>query len=130
MHFHCFLDTYTLSFFLLLKAMPCLMIAFFSSCIHKYHLCMLEEKKDTRTKNKEWEQIGCSKEDRKPKKYFCYYNSQSASAAVLSFKLPTTTTYYSYFTREIEHKIEVLSPATAILRILLEKTQVWLKVKI
>lgn len=94
-------------FFLLLKAMPCLMIAFFSSCIHKYHLCMLEEKKDTRTKNKEWEQIGCSKEDRKPKKYFCYYNSQSASAAVLSFKLPTTTTYYSYFTREIEHKIEV-----------------------
>merc|ERR1712173_381671 len=37
--------------FLLLKAMPCLMIAFFSSCIHNYQLLMLEEKKkDTRTK--------------------------------------------------------------------------------
>jgi hypothetical protein len=47
------------------------------------------------------------------KKYFCYYNSQSASAAVLSFKLSTTTTYNNYFTRKIEHKSEVLSTATA-----------------
>ena len=92
------------------------MIAFFSSCIHNYHLCMPEENKryqDEKTK-KESRQAA-QKEDIKQKKlYFCYYNSQSASAAVLSFKLPTTTTYYSYyFTREIEHKSEVLSTATA-----------------
>ena len=83
---------------------------------------MLEEKKDAKTKKyKNRVQIGSSATQKKietSKKYFRYYNSQSASAAVLSFKFPTTT-YYSYFTREIKHKIEVLSPATAILRIIL-----------
>jgi hypothetical protein len=40
-------------------------------------------------------QIGSSATQKKietSKKYFRYYNSQSASAAVLSFKFPTTTT--------------------------------------
>merc|ERR1712223_2356784 len=81
---------------------------------------MLEEKKDAKTKKKYKNrvQIGSSATQKKienSKKYFRYYNSQSASAAVLSFKLPTTTTtYYSYyFTREIQHKSEVLSTATA-----------------
>jgi len=42
-NFFCFLDLYTK--FLLLKAMPCLMIAFSLLAFTNYHLCMLEEKK-------------------------------------------------------------------------------------
>lgn len=93
MHFHCFFR-YLYTKFLLLKAMPCLMIAFFSSCIHNYHLLMLEEKKkDTRTKKQRMRADRLLKKKiENQKKYFCYYNSQSASAAVLSFKFPTTTT--------------------------------------
>jgi len=68
-NFFCFLDLYTK--FLLLKAMPCLMIAFSLLAFTNYHLCMLEEKKDARTKrNKSADWLICySKEDRKLKKY-------------------------------------------------------------
>jgi glutathione synthase/RimK-type ligase-like ATP-grasp enzyme len=84
---------------------------------HTICVCLKRKKMLRPKKYKNRVQIGSSATQKKietSKKYFRYYNSQSASAAVLSFKLPTTTTYYSYyFTREIEHKSEVLSTATA-----------------
>jgi len=55
------------------------------------------EKKDTRTKKQRMRADRLLKKKiENQKKYFCYYNSQSASAAVLSFKLSTTTTYNNY----------------------------------
>ena len=131
--FYCFLDLYT-------KFFATESYALFDDCIILFlHLqipsvrARREKKKILgRKKNLSTDWLICySKEDIKQKNiYFCYYNSQSASAAVLSFKLPTTTTYNIYFTRKNWAQEWSSIYCNWNLRILLETTQVWLKVKI
>jgi len=96
---------------------------------------MLEEKKDARTKrNKSADWLICySKEDRKLKKIYISAtttaNQQVQQFSVLSYLLLlllTTTTSQEKLSTRVKFYLLQLQ----MLRILLETTQVWLKVKI
>jgi hypothetical protein len=110
------------------------MIAFSLLAFTNYHLCMLEEKKDARTKrNQSADWHTCySKEDIKLKKYIFLLLQQPISKCSSSqFKV----IYYYYLQQlpsqeKLSTRVKFYLLQLQMLRILLETTQVWLKVKI